>query len=1098
MANPQNVIADAFKKLKRSISEDDAHNFASTELNDIWSAVKDIDSKQRKRRSAQNLRRVEPLLRGIEKYTKVIEVLCNGTPYMPYVWAPIKLMLEIASHHRDVFEALLSAYADIGAALPRFDRYQAAFNDNLEFQHALAAVYSGILDFHQRAYKFFRRRAWHVIFLSLWKDFGSRFDSIIQSLKKQRDFLDIEAASFDIVEAKDSRMKLQDEIRRSQRREQETVEESERNARTNQLQHSITWLSADEKIQETVYERTSRRRHDKTCEWILNEPRWKNWIKDDSRNPSLWLDGKPGSGKSVMCSFIVQTLTTTLDLTTCYYFCSSQDTENICHQILAIIVLQIIRQHPEVCTLIANEYVYRGSTCGMVQLRSLVPQLLEVVGYTRIIVDGIDECSKDDQKTILKELQSICVSPTTHCKILFSSRREVHIREKLSSQPQVSLDGRQEVDFDIRSFIKYKVTKLRTSDKDLLDRVESILVEKADGMFLWVRLVVDELKHCYSDAAMETTATSLPKGLKAAYGRILDRIMDSNNSRNARFLAIRILGWMACSYRTLKIYELLDGLAFDSSNTTLSAKTKVRRDILDLCRPLIEDGPSSTVDFVHFSAKEYLLEEEFHGERPFIWRENAHLDIAFSCTAVLNSCFILLPTLSTDSERAAIIVRGFHGLLVYADKFWHKHIQEYCGVLIRQQRQFSPELLSQLCLLLRFTKSGGQALQTSTRESEDDKTEEARLEVLRCVPDVQMLLSNVIRFRAIVEKEDTSESSPEKISLDQCNLDPTHFSTVRYHYHKISESLLDNATSNTFSGINQKELESFQATYSASAFVCRYTHCVFNADGFETAARRAKHESQHQRRFRCAHSSCFAFETGLASRSQLNKHNERYHPAIVKGPSLAESLGTQSPSKPPPARYSDLPTLREVQAMRMQSSGVSDVAKSTASLSAQAQHYQQFIMAQKMAMQQQANAQAQARNSSQGQPNQMNLQQAHYAPDDHGLFGLRFDGVGAPSRPPSRTSRSESPLGKIIDLSAEHAAAHPSMSTNYDYEMQRVLAAYTAEAGIVPQETGITGMDQVYFGPSTRQQNEYEQNTRRRQPSFPHEQRHNNAQWHAK
>ena len=86
MANPQNVIADAFEKLKSSVSDEDAYNFASTELKDVWSAVKDIDSKQRKRQSAQNLRRIEPLLQGIGKYTKVIEVLCNGTPYMPYVW----------------------------------------------------------------------------------------------------------------------------------------------------------------------------------------------------------------------------------------------------------------------------------------------------------------------------------------------------------------------------------------------------------------------------------------------------------------------------------------------------------------------------------------------------------------------------------------------------------------------------------------------------------------------------------------------------------------------------------------------------------------------------------------------------------------------------------------------------------------------------------------------------------------------------------------------------------------------------------------------------------------------------------------------------
>jgi hypothetical protein len=90
MANPQTVIAESFEKLKRSISEEDAHKFASTELKDVWTAVRDIDSKQRKRQSAQSLRRIEPLLRGIEKYTKVIEVLCNGTPYMPYVWVCLR------------------------------------------------------------------------------------------------------------------------------------------------------------------------------------------------------------------------------------------------------------------------------------------------------------------------------------------------------------------------------------------------------------------------------------------------------------------------------------------------------------------------------------------------------------------------------------------------------------------------------------------------------------------------------------------------------------------------------------------------------------------------------------------------------------------------------------------------------------------------------------------------------------------------------------------------------------------------------------------------------------------------------------------------
>jgi hypothetical protein len=182
-----------------------------------------------------------------------------------------------------------------------------------------------------------------------------------------------------------------------------------------------------------------------------------------------------------MCSYIVQTLTNIPGLTVCYYFCNSKDTGNMAHQILTTVVLQILRQHPDICTLVANEFVYRGVSCGMAQLKILVPQLLQILAYVRIVVDGIDECSKENQKAILKELEVVCTGPITSCKVLFSSRREVHIYKKLSEQPQISLDGRQEVDWDIRSFVKYKVTKLRASDQGLLDRIESMLVEKANG-----------------------------------------------------------------------------------------------------------------------------------------------------------------------------------------------------------------------------------------------------------------------------------------------------------------------------------------------------------------------------------------------------------------------------------------------------------------------------------------------------------------------------------------------------------------------------------------------------------------------------------------
>jgi hypothetical protein len=91
-------------------------------------------------------------------------------------------------------------------------------------------------------------------------------------------------------------MRLQDEIQRRHKRELEELEENEKKTKISQLQHSLAWLSMDEKIQETEYERMSKRRHDRTCEWLAHEPQLKHWIKDDEKRPCLWLEGKPGSG----------------------------------------------------------------------------------------------------------------------------------------------------------------------------------------------------------------------------------------------------------------------------------------------------------------------------------------------------------------------------------------------------------------------------------------------------------------------------------------------------------------------------------------------------------------------------------------------------------------------------------------------------------------------------------------------------------------------------------------------------------------------------------------------------------------------------------
>lgn len=180
-----------------------------------------------------------------------------------------------------------------------------------------------------------------------------------------------------------------------------------------------------------------------------------------------------------MCSYIIQVLQSSPAITVCYFFCNSQDGGDLYHQLLKTIVLQLIRQHSEiVSSLIANQYA--SQACVTAKLKFLVPQLLQMFACSKIVVDGIDECSKESQKVVLKELQSICSEPNSRCKIIFSSRKEAGI-SVLLRQYLICLDERVEVNSDIEAFIRSSMADLVTHDPEVLKRVEAMLLSKANG-----------------------------------------------------------------------------------------------------------------------------------------------------------------------------------------------------------------------------------------------------------------------------------------------------------------------------------------------------------------------------------------------------------------------------------------------------------------------------------------------------------------------------------------------------------------------------------------------------------------------------------------
>jgi hypothetical protein len=83
------TIEQAFERFAATVTPGDHREFQDTRLEDVWNAVLQIEQKLAARQSLRNMRRLYPFLQGLEHYSKSIEVLCNGTPYLSWIWVSI-------------------------------------------------------------------------------------------------------------------------------------------------------------------------------------------------------------------------------------------------------------------------------------------------------------------------------------------------------------------------------------------------------------------------------------------------------------------------------------------------------------------------------------------------------------------------------------------------------------------------------------------------------------------------------------------------------------------------------------------------------------------------------------------------------------------------------------------------------------------------------------------------------------------------------------------------------------------------------------------------------------------------------------------------
>ncbi|TFY56712.1 hypothetical protein EVG20_g8826 [Dentipellis fragilis] len=144
-----------------------------------------------------------------------------------------------------------------------------------------------------------------------------------------------------------------------------------------------------------------------TGQWFLQDQRFMEW--KDQRQSSIWLYGKPGGGKTVLCSTIIKMLQDhTKSKTSCalafFYFDFKDSAKPNFLHMLKSLLRQLCSQSLEASTVLKQLHADHDNGArqpGRQDLQTALGDMLMHFDDVYIVLDALDECHGDDRNQCL-------------------------------------------------------------------------------------------------------------------------------------------------------------------------------------------------------------------------------------------------------------------------------------------------------------------------------------------------------------------------------------------------------------------------------------------------------------------------------------------------------------------------------------------------------------------------------------------------------------------------------------------------------------------------------------------------------------------------
>ncbi|KAI5459109.1 vegetative incompatibility protein het-e-1 [Mariannaea sp. PMI_226] len=251
-----------------------------------------------------------------------------------------------------------------------------------------------------------------------------------------------------------------------------------------QRQDLIQWV---ERTNPSSIHNAVFRKHERhTSAWLLQSSEWLTWLDNTEPARFLWIHGIPGSGKTVMASFIIENIRQLCDsddeLGHAYYYCHYSHDQDEAIPFLRWIIGKLCRQAKWVPPRLQSLHE-DGSDPSIPQLEDVLGDLAEKFNTIYLVIDGVDESNPRDD--LLAVVVTIAVDKRfKNIRILATSRVYFDIERMFSGISTAISMSNPLVDKDIREFVRAKLSSnyLLKRWAPIMGSIEDALVAGARGM----------------------------------------------------------------------------------------------------------------------------------------------------------------------------------------------------------------------------------------------------------------------------------------------------------------------------------------------------------------------------------------------------------------------------------------------------------------------------------------------------------------------------------------------------------------------------------------------------------------------------------------